>query len=185
MPPCISRIAVQSSRQGQILLVAQRCGRSTDAVDDGGVSFAARPFDTRHAARIVSTASATPCYSGGMTHANPPLLRRPSRLASAFGLALALGMATAALADGHDDKEARRAAEMTALRNAVARKEIQPLPRIIALAQRRVPGEVVKTELEAKRSRLIYEVKILTPTGRVREVKLDARTGAILEVEDD
>lgn len=94
-------------------------------------------------------------------------------------------MATAALADGHDDKEARRAAEMTALRNAVARKEIQPLPRIIALAQRRVPGEVVKTELEAKRSRLIYEVKILTPTGRVREVKLDARTGAILEVEDD
>ena len=30
-----------------------------------------------------------------------------------------------------------------------------------------------------------YEVKVLTSTGRVREVKLNARNGAVLEIEDD
>lgn len=74
---------------------------------------------------------------------------------------------------------------MSALRNAVARKEIQPLPRIMAIAQSKVPGDVVKTELAAKGERLIYEIKILTSAGRVREIKLDARTGAIFSIEDD
>jgi uncharacterized membrane protein YkoI len=32
---------------------------------------------------------------------------------------------------------------------------------------------------------LVYEIKILTSTGRVREVKIDARTGAVLKIEDD
>jgi len=32
---------------------------------------------------------------------------------------------------------------------------------------------------------LSYEVKILTRKGRVREVELDARTGALIKIEDD
>ena len=53
----------------------------------------------------------------------------------------------------------------------------------IALAK--VPGDVVKTELETKNGRLVYEIKILSSTGRVREVKLDARSGSIFSIEDD
>ena len=39
--------------------------------------------------------------------------------------------------------------------------------------------------LERENDRLIYEIKVLTATGRVREVEVDARTGAVLKIEDD
>lgn len=92
-----------------------------------------------------------------------------------------VGLATGAHAGDHQDK----ARELAAIRAAVERRELLPLPRILALAQARVPGDVVKTELESKRGILIYEVKILTRNGAVQEVKLDARTGHILRAEDD
>ena len=84
-----------------------------------------------------------------------------------------------------DTKAERKAAEQQAIRDAVRRGQLLPLPRILAIAQRRVAGEVLKTELEQKSWGLQYEVKILTPTGRVREVKLNARTGAVVKIEDD
>ena len=30
-----------------------------------------------------------------------------------------------------------------------------------------------------------YEIKILTDGGRLREIKIDARTGAVIEIEDE
>ena len=54
-----------------------------------------------------------------------------------------------------------------------------------AIAQRRVPGDVIDVELERHEGAWRYEIKVLTSTGRVREIKLNARTGAILEIEDD
>jgi uncharacterized membrane protein YkoI len=71
------------------------------------------------------------------------------------------------------------------IRVAVARGAVMPLPRILDIAQRRVPGEVLKVELEEMSDRLGYEVKVLTADGRVQEIRLDARTGAILKVEND
>lgn len=93
--------------------------------------------------------------------------------------AMALGM-TASLADD-DDKQR----EHDAIREALQRGEALPLVRILAIAQQAVPGDVIEVELERKRSGLIYEIKVLTETGRVREVKIDARTGSILKIEDD
>lgn len=71
------------------------------------------------------------------------------------------------------------------IRLAVARGVVVPLPRILDIAQHRVPGEVLKVELEELSDRLGYEVKMLTADGRVQEIKLDARTGMILKVEND
>ncbi|RYY27203.1 MAG: peptidase [Sphingomonadales bacterium] len=83
------------------------------------------------------------------------------------------------------DKKAARAAEAEAIRSAVKRGEIMPLPRILAIAQGHVKGEVIKVELEHEKGRLTYEVKILAGNGRVREVELDARTGALIKIEND
>lgn len=95
-----------------------------------------------------------------------------------FAVLANVGLITGALAGvGRND--------LVAIRDAVQKGELLPLPRIMELALARVPGDVVKTELESERGRLIYEIKILTPQGSVREVKLDARTGSILLVEDD
>jgi hypothetical protein len=71
------------------------------------------------------------------------------------------------------------------IRLAVACGVVLPLPRILNIAQRRVPGEVLKVQLEEMFDRLGYEVKVLTADGRVQEIKLDARTGTILKVEND
>ncbi|MGV2495278.1 PepSY domain-containing protein [Pelagerythrobacter aerophilus] len=82
-------------------------------------------------------------------------------------------------------KAAREHAEQEAIRRAVQRGELLPLPRILAIAQSKVPGDIVKVELEYESWGIKYEVKILTPSGRVREVELDARTAALIKIEDD
>lgn len=82
-------------------------------------------------------------------------------------------------------KAERRQAEQEAIRQAVLRGEIVPLPKVLAIAQGRVEGEIIKVELENESWGIKYEVKILTPTGRVREVEINARTGKVLKVEDD
>jgi uncharacterized membrane protein YkoI len=47
------------------------------------------------------------------------------------------------------------------------------------------PGEIIETELEREQGRYVYEVEILDSAGQVWEVKLDARTGELLEIEHD
>jgi len=73
----------------------------------------------------------------------------------------------------------------TAVREALQRGEVLPLVKILAIANKEVPGDVIEVELEQEREALVYEIKILTSTGRVREVEIDARTGAVLRIEDD
>lgn len=71
------------------------------------------------------------------------------------------------------------------IRAAVERGDVLALPRVLELAQRRVPGEVLEVELDKDDGRITYEVKVLTPDGRVREVTIDAHSGKVLNVEDD
>ena len=63
--------------------------------------------------------------------------------------------------------------------------EILPLEQIVTGARAARPGEVIETELEREDGRYVYEVEILDATGRVWEVKLDAKTGELLEIEED
>lgn len=103
-------------------------------------------------------------------------------LIAPLGAALTLAaIATTAMADqgrgrsgDHDDALA-----------AVEARQALPLTRIFQIARTAVPGEIIEVELEREDGRLIYEVDILTSTGRLRQVELDARTGEVLEVEDE
>ena len=60
-----------------------------------------------------------------------------------------------------------------------------PLARVLQIARKAVPGEVIDVELDEDDDIPEYEVKILTPTGRSMEIKIDALRGAILEMEED
>ena len=52
--------------------------------------------------------------------------------------------------------------------------------------QQNVPGDVIEVELDHDDDHgWEYEVKVLTANGRVREVKLDARSGMVRKIEDD
>lgn len=113
-----------------------------------------------------------------MTHRHP--LRRLAPFALLpLAAAATLALASPAFAGQSDDDD------HVAAREALRRGEILPLSRILAITARHVPGDVIDVELERKNGLWRYEVKVLTSTGRVREVKLNARDGAVLEIEDD
>jgi uncharacterized membrane protein YkoI len=59
------------------------------------------------------------------------------------------------------------------------------LARALGIADEHVHGEVLKVELERDDDRFVYEIKVLAGNGRVREIRLDAHTGSLIEIEDD
>ena len=62
---------------------------------------------------------------------------------------------------------------------------ILPLAEIVAAIGEKIPGEVLKVELEREHGSYVYELKILRPNGKVKEVEIDAATGKVLSIEDD
>lgn len=113
-----------------------------------------------------------------MTQTRPTT--RLARLALPFVLILVAGAAQAG------DGRGRKKQDHEAARAALARKEVLPLVKILAIAEQRAPGEILEIELEeADDGRLKYDLKILARSGRVLELELDAKTGATLKLEED
>lgn len=63
--------------------------------------------------------------------------------------------------------------------------EILALEEIVRHARSAKSGELLETDLEHKQGRYIYEVEILDKAGQVWEVKLDAASGQLIEMERD
>jgi uncharacterized membrane protein YkoI len=89
-------------------------------------------------------------------------------------LAVALVTAAAALADSLSAER---------VRELVERGEIMPLEQILKRNEASISGRIIAIEIEQKRGTYVYEIKILQPDGRTREIKIDARTGVIVRDE--
>src|SRR5271166_82379 len=76
----------------------------------------------------------------------------------------------------HDHDRAERARE---------RGEIRPLEEIMPILRQRSPGEVAQIELEREHGAWIYEFKVINPAGRLLEIRIDAATGGVIEVEGE
>lgn len=63
--------------------------------------------------------------------------------------------------------------------------DILPLEKILENAQATHPGRIIEVELEKEHGRYIYEIESVDESGHVREMKFDARTGALLSSEMD
>ena len=61
--------------------------------------------------------------------------------------------------------------------------QIKPLSEVLAVVRAKVPGEVVKVELDREDGIWVYEIKVLTPSGRRREVEINAHTLAIIKID--
>ena len=71
-------------------------------------------------------------------------------------------------------------------RQALASGKIKPLQDILAILETKLPGHrVVKVEFEHDDGQYIYEIKIISAQGVLHEVEIDARNGAVLEIEVD
>jgi uncharacterized membrane protein YkoI len=73
--------------------------------------------------------------------------------------------------EAHDEDRAR---------DALERGEILPLERVMALLRAAVPGEISGVELEREGRRWVYEFKVIAPSGRMIEVRIDAKTGDVI-----
>jgi uncharacterized membrane protein YkoI len=96
-------------------------------------------------------------------------------------LALALLPAGAGLAygDSDDDDDHNRASR------AVAQGRALPLAEILNKVGGLLGGEVIGLEFKRKDGRLVYKFKVATPTGKLREVSVDAMTGEIVKSKED
>ncbi|MEJ1158356.1 PepSY domain-containing protein [Prosthecomicrobium sp. N25] len=90
-------------------------------------------------------------------------------------LALLIGVAgpAAAAAERHADHETAR--------RAVERGEAKPLAEILPAVAAQAGGEIVGVEFEREDGRWVYEIRVLDPVGRRREIYVDARDGRILK----
>jgi uncharacterized membrane protein YkoI len=100
-------------------------------------------------------------------------------LPAAAALFMAISVPPALADQTKDDKDHIEA------RALLQRGEILPLAQILKVALESVPGDVIDVELDREDTGWQYEVKVLTAAGRVREVKLNAQTAKVLEIEDD
>lgn len=86
-------------------------------------------------------------------------------------------------ATAHADDDDARDHEIA--RQALVEGRIRPLTEITEVFKSQFAGEIVGVELEVKGpDTFVYEFKVLTPEGKLKEVKIDAKTAKILKVED-
>jgi len=91
---------------------------------------------------------------------------------------LAGGLAISGGAAGQDCKKSQDCAL-----GAREQGKIRTLTEVLVAARAAVPGEVVKIELERENGLWVYEVKILSASGRRRTVEINAETLAVIKVE--
>jgi uncharacterized membrane protein YkoI len=59
-------------------------------------------------------------------------------------------------------------------------RAILPLKTVLEAVRLSFPGEVAGIELERENGRWLYEIKVISPAGVMREVRVDGRTGVFL-----
>lgn len=78
------------------------------------------------------------------------------------------------------DRHERKLRDHDIARQALLRREVLPLPKILSFASRYQAGDILEVELKARNGVVFYDVHVLTASGVVRELFIDARTGRLI-----
>lgn len=89
---------------------------------------------------------------------------------------LAAGGTGIVLADASQQDEARE---------AVKKGLVRPLEEILAEVRKTIRGDIVEIEFEKEDGRFIYEIEYVDPDGHLMEIKIDARTLAVISVGEE
>lgn len=100
-------------------------------------------------------------------------------------IVLAAATMMAALAIGTPAAEDRSESEHDRALRLVKEGSVLPLEQILARAGKDAPGHLIEAELEEEEDgRYVYELEVADPaTGRVTELRYDARDGSLLDAE--
>lgn len=108
-------------------------------------------------------------------------MRRPV-LSLLFAVAVPIFAGSLAHAD---DNEIDEGATLDAIQRGVENGTVKPLPELKAIVAARFPGDIVRIEPRVRHGAFTYEFKVLQADGRLVELHMDARTGAILKTENE
>lgn len=79
--------------------------------------------------------------------------------------------------DNDDDAEIDRA------RSGVKSGQILSLSAILAQVRTRLDARIIDADLQRKHGRMIYDLEMLAPDGRIIDLEVEAATGRILNLE--
>ncbi len=98
----------------------------------------------------------------------------------AISLALPAGHYTRLAAQDSTHEAGQEVRDEDRALHALQKGEILPLDRVIARLHDTIPGEISGLELENENGIWIYEFKVISPDGRMVEVRVNAKTGQFL-----
>ena len=96
-----------------------------------------------------------------------------------LGILLVAGGAAYGSDENHENEDHNRAFR------ALQEGEAKPLTQILETVKKEIGGDIIGVDFESVRGRNIYELKVVAPDGRLREVYVDAMTAEILSGEQD
>lgn len=97
--------------------------------------------------------------------------------ALAAGIVLALGGTAIADKKGEKGEKHKSKVEMSETAKVT-------IGQAVKTASEKVPGKVIEAELETKHDKTVWEVEIVTDDKMIKEVHIDADSGAVIDVED-
>lgn len=84
--------------------------------------------------------------------------------------------------DGENDTDRDADGDLDDVQDAVGRGEIRSLGPVREAVSREFGGEIIGIDIERRKSRWVYEFKIVDAGGRLLEVEVDARTARVVKV---
>jgi uncharacterized membrane protein YkoI len=67
-------------------------------------------------------------------------------------------------------------------REAVRQGLVRPLEEILTEVRKTIKGDIVEIEFEKDDGRFIYEIEYVAPDGHLMEIKIDAKTLAVISI---
>jgi uncharacterized membrane protein YkoI len=116
-------------------------------------------------------------------------MTRRQTLACLFAVLLTVvGACSPAIADDKSKRHRRETStevevHQDEVRDALKLKQMRPLPEVLAVAERVMPGQMIGVKVLRLDGTLVYEFKIINERGRLREVYVDAATLEVVKVE--
>jgi len=115
-----------------------------------------------------------------MTFPRHPRTRQTAAIGAVIAVLIAAGATMQPVAWAKDDKCKR---EQDCALQALKSGEIRPLTDVLAVAREKLPGEVIKIELDRDDGVWVYEIKVLTDSGKRREIEINAQTLAVIKID--
>ena len=102
--------------------------------------------------------------------------------ASLLAFAVLLTPVTAA-SDMEDDP--KDSSQQDQARDAVRKGLVRPLEDVLALVRKTVKGDIVEIEFDDDDGRYVYEIEYVDPNGHLMEIKVDAKTLAVISIGEE